>query len=482
MINIADPALWGNEAADDEDPATLESYFVSQPKFSRFFDTRRPFSIARARKGLGKSALLKLGAYHLRDLPRVMVVELKGADLAALRPVKPMSPEEHLYDWQQRMCMVINRELGNRIGLATSDDTITMVESAELAGWKQRNLVGVLLDRLVGKLGPAQLTKLEVKDHRALLQRHQRLSKESTVWLFIDDIDATFLRSNDESLRLSTFFSACRALVSGFKSIHIRTCVRSDVWASIRKTDESLDKCEQYIFDIQWSQRQTGVILAERITAYVGRDDRRPRSLPARSTSSGEGEPNRTVLDRVFAPTFPWGTGQRPAYVVIHTYSAGRPRWAAQLCRMAAEEAISVRDRQIKFGHVKQVLVEYGRFRLDDITREHKHQCPEIAAVANAFSRGTYRYSTAELLKFIETKILRNTTVTIEGERPTMPMPVAHFLFRIGFVVGCERGGSGGTRYYTYEEKPDLLLNEANIDDGLDWQIHPSFQAALSVE
>jgi hypothetical protein len=479
MIDITDPELWGNEAADDEDPETLDSYFVDQPTFRPFFDSSVRLSIARARKGLGKSALLRLGAFRLPRGSSSIVLEMKGADLAALRPAGSLSPDQHLYDWQQRLCMTINRELGVRAGLALNDDTITLVETAELAGWRRRNLVGALVDRLLGKIGPAQVSKVDAKDHRALFQRLQA-KKDWDVWLFIDDIDATFRQSPEESLRLSTFFSACRAIVSNFSGVHIRTCVRTDVWTSIRRTDEALDKCEQYIFDISWSQRETGLILAERVASYLGRQS--GESVVVRRSVSPTAEPNLRLLERVFTPHFPWGRSTRPAHSVIHVYSAGRPRWAAQLCRMAAKEAASVRDNAIKFGHIKEVLTDYGRFRLDDIAREHKHQCPEVSLVVNAFSRHSYRFSTNELLEFVATRIISSGSITIEGGGASA-LSLAHFLFRIGFLIACERTspGTGGPRYYSCDEKPELLMNSSNFDDDCEWHIHPSFQAALGV-
>ena len=490
MITLNDPYLWGNEAADDEDPQRLSSYFVSQKTFAPFFDPSVRLSIARARKGMGKSALLRECATRVAANPDALVISLKGSDLIAQRPVLPLTPAELLYDWQQRLCMIINRHLGAAIGFATSDDKLLLVETAELSGFRQRSLVGMLLARLKGKLGPISISSLEPSDHSQLLQR-VTAHADTTVWLLIDDIDATFLNHPDECLRLAAFFSACRDMASNYSGIKVRACVRTDVWTSIRRLDEALDKCEQYIFDIQWSNRQMGQILAERVSSYLVRsqasaaasqDPERLRLLARGTISPAVAQPPEAgleLLERVFAAPFPWGGGFAAPHRVIHVYSAGRPRWAAQLCRMAGAEAIRVRDTLIKFGHIKQVLEDYGRYRLDDLTREHRHQCEQVSLLTNAFSNQRVRYNTAQLLRFIDERVLPNLAVTIEDTRILESLPIARFLYRIGLFVARGSVPTGGFEYFPFEERPELLRSAANLDDGLIWDVHPSFRAAL---
>ena len=50
---------FGNEAGDDVDPEELLTYFVEQRDFRHFLDDKNRLLIATARKGVGKSALLK---------------------------------------------------------------------------------------------------------------------------------------------------------------------------------------------------------------------------------------------------------------------------------------------------------------------------------------------------------------------------------------------------------------------------------------
>ncbi len=472
MIKVDDRRLWGNEAADDEDADLLNSYFVTQTEWNEFFDLSRPLSIARARKGMGKSALLRECAYRTSASSDSVAISIKGSDLVAQKEFTSKTPIEQIYDWQQRICAIVNRHLGASIGVALSDDKITLVETAELSGFKSRNLVGLLVDRLKGKLGPVDIQKMAAADNKALLHRVSNTSNFKVI-LLVDDIDATFNNSPEERLRLSTFFSACREIASNFKGISIRTVIRSDVWASIRKTDEALDKVEQYIFDINWSKKEFRSFLSERVSAYckhIGVD-----SLLIDKTKED-------IISLVFEPKFPWGKGVAYPHRVIHVYSGGRPRWAAQLCRMAGQETVRTGTTNvIKFGAIKQVLESYGRFRLDDVSREHRHQCEAITDIVNAFVKQPSVFSTYHLLNFIEAKVLSNIKIEIDGRAVKHALDVAQFLFRIGFFLGVDREDGGNPEYYQFEERPELLKNKANLDSGMKWLVHPSFHTALSL-
>ena len=187
------------------------------------------------------------------------------------------------------------------------------------------------------------------------------------------------------------------------------------------------------------------------------------------------------VLSLVFPYSYPWGASNAAPARVIHVYSAGRPRWAAQLCRMAGEEAVKVKDDRIKFGHLKQVLESYGRYRLDDISREHRHQCEQVPLIVNAFSNQPALFTTEDLLQFIHTEVLGKLKVLVDEVPVSNEVTIARFLFRTGFLLGRSRKGKT-LAYYNFEEKPDLLINHSNLDDGLSWYVHPSFHSALALK
>jgi hypothetical protein len=139
-INLYDGTLFGNDAGEDEIPDVLASYFVDQPSFSEFFDRTARLRIARSRKGMGKSALLSKLAFDLdRDLERPLIVRVTGANLIGI--AKPDSFEYLPLQnyWTKVICARVNYEIGKTVGFAFGDRNMALVESAEIAGFKDKN-------------------------------------------------------------------------------------------------------------------------------------------------------------------------------------------------------------------------------------------------------------------------------------------------------------------------------------------------------
>ncbi|TKB07676.1 P-loop ATPase, Sll1717 family [Desulforhopalus sp. IMCC35007] len=488
MSNIFDRRLWGNEAADDENPEVLNSYFLSNVDFEPFFSHSESLMITRARKGMGKSALINEFAYRLSKSKHNIVINIKGSDLIAQQPVNYLTPDEHIHDWMQRICLVINREIGSRIDFAFNDDEILLVESSEIAGYKRRNLFGSLLSRLKLKIPSAELISPKLQEDIKILERITS-SEKFNIWLLVDDIDATFINTEQERLRLSTFFSTCREIASSYKGVKIRTTIRTDVWASIRKDDESLDKAEQYTIDLTWTKTDIGKLLSRRIHSFEKRvGDLKPltgNALQKYLLAMSELTISRPLwekqLDKVFWHVYPWGTGYRPPSSLIHMLGAGRPRWVLQLCRMAAQSGKSNAAKRITIGMMTQVLPKYSSIRLDDICREHNHQCPNLPEMINLFSNNNSSYTTEELLAHIDVALQKGLRVTIDGTDRYTPLELARFLFQVNFYQ-AQRPSENENQYYTFDEKPELLKYESNPDDGMQWTIHPAFRAALNIK
>ncbi len=487
MFNISDRRLWGNEAADDENPQILNSYFLPNPECELFLAKHERLSITRARKGMGKSTLVNELAYRLSNDENSIVLNIKGSDLVAQRPVNYGTADEHIHDWMQRICMLINREIGARINFAFNDDEILLVESSELSGYKRRNLFGSLLSRIKLKMSNAELFVPTVSEHIKLLERVTN-GENFNIWVLVDDIDATFVNIKQERLRLSTFFSACREISSSYKGVNIRSTIRTDVWASIRKSDESLDKVEQYIIDLHWSKRDIGKLLAKRINSFETRIGKLEK-LPMRAqnlvdvetaTMHEKRELWGKELDKVFHPFYTWGNGMRPSFVLLHILGGGRPRWVLQLCRMASIIAKKNMAKRIKIGHINQVLKKYSSIRIDDICREHQHQCPAMPEIINWFSNKKSSYTTEELLQHIDESLQKRPRVAIDGVEVNSPMEVAQFLFRASFIQ-AQSQLNDAVQYYSFEEKPELLRYVSNPDDGMQWTIHPTFRTALNI-
>jgi hypothetical protein len=115
-IALDDKSLFGNEAAEDEKENVFASYAVERPEVTTFLDSAAHIAIARAYKGEGKSALLRLVAMRLReqsDPPITISVtassispELDGTD-----------SDKWVRGWKTNILRLAAREIG--AGIAT---------------------------------------------------------------------------------------------------------------------------------------------------------------------------------------------------------------------------------------------------------------------------------------------------------------------------------------------------------------------------
>lgn len=470
---------FGNEAGDDASNEELESYFIEQDGFYDYLKKSNRVLITTARKGVGKSALLKRLSTVIRETPdKPMVINCRGSDLArdAFKLTSALTtPNDHIRDWMIRICALVNREIAKTIKLALTDDQITLVESAEIDGYKEKNLISCLTSRfekLLDKLAP---NKQEIKNHIEILKRNSSPS----IYLLIDDLDATFQNTELECLSLSTFFSACRYLTQDVTGINFRITMRSDVWPTIRRYDESLDKLEQYVTEINWSADEFRSLLAKRIESQYQDNG---LSTPIQDElESSEGHEER-LLNLLFVPKVDWGKKKVHSYKVIHTLSYERPRWAIQLCKLAQKSAIKRRNSLISKEDIDDIWGDYGAKRIADLVAEHKHQCKQIEELITAFRGADRLFSRDELLVFITNRILNHVTPYIDSKKATTQLEVANFLYRIGFLVGRSDETSGDYEHYTFREMPDLLSSRTDNDFNMRWEIHPCYRQALDIK
>ena len=66
--DMLNPELFGNEAGEDEDKKRLNDYYLEKAKNKIFYDKDRNLEFVRARKGVGKSALLNYTAIKVEEL------------------------------------------------------------------------------------------------------------------------------------------------------------------------------------------------------------------------------------------------------------------------------------------------------------------------------------------------------------------------------------------------------------------------------
>lgn len=484
-IKITDPGLFGNDDAEDEIEDIFNSYVLERPEIEDFIDENQRFCIARAYKGDGKSALLRLT--HQK------VMHSTKSGLTINHSAKAIEPEQAIEDysicirkWKSAILSLIANTIGSTIGFAWTDDTMGLVEEAEKNGFKQRSIVSAILSRLKPPKVEANGIKVELPEittvgstnPEGIVQRWA--TGRMPIWLILDDVDKNFENVKLQRMKVASFFDACRELNQSIPELRIRASIRPNVWTAIKFEYESLSHVEQYISDLHWSEEDIRQLLARRIEGYLKRKDEWKyieKTLPKYTD-----EAEKQLISLVFEREIEWNKSVRPPHAVLYTLSKHRPRWVIELAKLAAKKANKADREIIASTDIFGDLSEFGRRRVEDTVAEFTSQCSDIQELLTAFNRQPEQLTTDELLRVINQKILGHLHPHITGVIGTpSALNIAAFLFEIGFIYGRRDRQDGSYEHVTYSEKPSLLRSRTSVDDGLVWEVHPVFRQYLEM-
>jgi hypothetical protein len=484
-IDLKDPTLFGNDVAEDENEDVFQSYAIHRPELHAFGDSQRQICITRAYKGEGKSALLRLLIGRIRSADGdVVIVHSTGNSL--LSPIDSSDFATWLRGWKSAILARVASEVGARIGLALSDDDMSLVEEAEKRGFRSRSLISAVLERLrLGsiessgvKVSGPEIRKPGVMDAEGLLKRWAQ--GRPPIWLIVDDVDQNFQNTLPHKAKAAAFFVACRELANLIPELRIRAAVRPNVWVTLKMEFEALSHVEQYNSDLSWSEQDIRQLLARRIQGYLARKGR--WDLASQSLHGSREERDRQLISLVFDDPIRWGGKEKPPHAVLYTLSKHRPRWVIELSKLAAGRAVQRARPRIGKEDIVYDLGEFGMKRIQDTVAEFRSQCPEVEELISGFAREREQLTTDQLITIIERKILSHLKPRIGGViGDARAMDVAAFLFQIGFIFGRRDYGDGNYDHIAYSERPSLLRSRSDIDAGLSWEIHPVFRQALEI-
>ncbi len=354
----------------------MNSLFYEQYTFKKYTDTSIKIAIICGKKGVGKSILLKWLEKEIKNIPsKPLVIRCRGSELTRHEfglTNELSTSSDHIKDWMIRISALINRYIAREIGFPVTDDQLTLLETAELDGFKQSNFFTSLINRLQVRINGTSI-EYNPKKIASEIEILKRI-KDRKIVLLIDDLDATFQNTDKEKRELSTFFSACRYLVQDLKDLSFRITLRTDVYPVIKRFDESLDKVDQYLSYIKWNINDFRNLLVNRIEPQLCNYGINIRKL---KTQTDE-EYHEYIISKIFVNKMDWGEIPKHTYRVIYTLSYNRPRWAIQLCKLAQSYAVKEGSDLIYKQHIDTIWGEYGNKRIADLVSEHKHQCNEI--------------------------------------------------------------------------------------------------------
>jgi len=119
--------------------------------------------------------------------------------------------------------------------------------------------------------------------------------------------------------------------------------------------------------------------------------------------------------------------------------------------------------------------------------KEHEYQFGQLKALVESFRGGPRDFETSSLLKHVEERYLgkiKNIDIqAVDGVPYSDVLQLARFLFKIGFVNGHnpDYRDRGVAEFVSYQERPDLLSVETNLDDGMSWEVQPAYRNVLHI-
>lgn len=220
----------------------------------------------------------------------------------------------------------------------------------------------------------------------------------------------------------------------------------------------------------------TGKILCKKILSYY------KENQPECEYCMYDEEANfNDIYNIIFKKNIRWGSKNVKPYRPIHILSAGRPRWAAQLCKIAARDAYTKSHSHIGNGNINFAMSEYGKYRLADLYKEHNHQCNYLEDIIETFRNKKIEYRSSELIKHINENVLVITpNITIDNLVTSDPLHIAKYLYRIGFITLRNDEYNAAAGFTRFEDAPNLLIAANYNKDDL-WIVHPAYRTILNL-
>lgn len=480
-FNIDYDDLFGNDSGENEKEETLKGYFVDLPVFRKFFNETNELGIVRARKGMGKSALLRTLSFRQKEgSSNDLVIVTTGNELIGMGDFNGKNQAYLENHWKQVICKRICVEIGKQINFALSDSAMSMVEISELEGYKNLNILSALTERagrLIGKAltmaGGADVltetTKRGVINPIEALRNFQGNGARN-VWVLIDDVDAKYIDDDEHQQRVGAFFSALRSLAFSVAGLRLRASVRTDVWRNLRRMEDQ-DKLRQYVIDITWSDENLRTIFSRRILAYL----KRCKFAPALGWE--ENINYHDLFEQVFSGKFAWGQQNTEPFVPLKILAGGRPRWMGQLAKLAGAQAGFSRISQ---KNLLTAMPAFGQEKISDLQKEHLYQFESIDKLIQSFRGGKREYNCYQLLKQIDMKFTSKLTdiPSINGYPYKDKEQLAEFLFEIDFLTAHHAGKND---YVSYNNDPELFSTEENQQNKILWAVHSSYRNFLCI-
>ncbi len=455
--------LFGEEAAESEDPERLDQYFVSIEKFQSFY-ADLPLRILIGHKGSGKSAFVN-HAMRLDDRDGFLCVKVNPSDIEHLLQNNEENFLSQIALWKNNLQDVIFEKVAEKF-------SPEVIEKNGLGFI--RNQIISSVTRMLEKVDGSRLSPSK----RGVIQNYTTKSK---IRVYIDDLDRGWKGSEQNIASLSAMINAIRDLVSENRGLQVKLSIRPSVFHLLRTSDESTDKFETSIVWLSWTNHDIILLLAKRVQTFLGNDWEEGKYLNWYQKDLCK------LLEPAMVDTFQ-GMGKWSNVSINQVLTSmirKRPRDLVKLCSLAAKVAKTQGHQQIQTGDFTSVFENYSLGRLQDTFIEYQIELPEIQTLIEKMrpnrgqrKKGTqFVFNRQELIEKIKNSTSGLKFYLSGSKSPATPEEIAWFLYKINFLQARKTLEDGYVQRFYFEENQYLFSK--NIDHGYEWEIHPAYRWAL---
>ena len=457
--NIA--ALFGHEAAEDEDIQRLKGYYFKSSAFEQVANDL-PLRILVGHKGIGKSALFHVAMEEERQAGKLSIL-IKPDDIVGIGD-READILKLIREWKSGISEIIARKALTSFGLPYDG-----------AREKLNRFGGKVLDYLQATFRADTYANLQ-ETHKAVIANFLSTGK---IYVYLDDLDRGWQGRPKDIMKISALLNAVRDISSENKGVLFRVSLRSDVYYLARTSDESTDKIEGSVIWHSWTNHEILVLLVKRVQQYFG------TSIPEEELVQ-LAQPNlaahlTNVLESEFNGRGNWE--RIPTYRMLMSLIRKRPRDLVKLCTLAARRARELNSEKIGTKSFEGIFEEYSQGRLQDTINEYRSELPDIERLLLGMKPSKeekkaklgYVYNTDKLLRKIN-NIQQGGVFRFANSRIADQKELAAFLYKINFLTARKENGKFIERRYFEESR---YLSNKFVDFGFDWEIHPAYRWAL---
>ena len=457
--NIA--ALFGHEAAEDEDIERLKGYYFKGNIFSQVVNDL-PLRILVGHKGIGKSALFHIARDEEKQRGKLSIL-IKPDDIIGIGD-NETDILKLIREWKSGISEIISRKALVSFGLQYDGVRAKINESG-----------GKLIDFLQQSFRSSIPMDLNASK-KAIIEDFLETGK---IYVYLDDLDRGWQGRPSDIKKISALLNAVRDISAESRGVLFRVSLRSDVYYLARTSDESADKIEGSVIWYSWTNHEILAMLVKRVDNFFGRsqttDDLIKTSQPLLAGH----------LEAVLAKEFNGrGNWQKiPTYRMLMSLIRKRPRDLVKLCTLAARRARQDNEEIIGTKSFERIFEEYSQGRLQDTINEYRSELPDIERLlfnmkpskVEKKAKLSYVYNIDELLRKIQ-NIQQSGQFKFANGKIADAKELAAFMYKINFLTARKDQGDSIERRYFEESR---YLSHKFVDFGFDWEVHPAYRWAL---